>query len=216
MRACAFTCRRIYGRACPPNHNLVFDGADYLSQPFVVSGDITGITNASIGDKHWLKRIGGVRRKGGTHQHNLYAIFPPEKFATFHPEIYPIYDGKRYIPKNANDQTWQADFTEPATLEAAEASITDYFQNNADASYIALSINDSNRWSESERKQGRSSPTFKAKDPQGNYHARGDQRYLLAIHESTGGLDAGKVSWQTTYWLRLWPDQRRADFSAGG
>jgi len=152
----------------PANHSLVFDGRDFLSQPFVVSGEITGINSQALGDGDWLRRIGGQRRKGGTHQHNMYAIFPPEKFAQMQPEIYPVYDGQRYIPKNSGDQNWQIDFTEPKTIEVAKQSIADYFAMTPNAAYIAVSVNDSNRWSQSERNQ-QIIAEFKARDPQSNY-----------------------------------------------
>ncbi len=151
-----------------PAHTVTFDGADYLSQPFVISGDITGMQTKSYGDADWLRKIGGVRRKGGTHQHNLNVIFPPAKFAANHPEIYPVYDGQRYIPKDSNDQNWQIDFTAPFTLEAAKESITEYFQKTPDADYIAVSINDNNRWSQSDANQTIIA-TFQAKDPKGNF-----------------------------------------------
>jgi len=152
----------------PASHQVVFDGRDFLSQPFVESGDVTGINTGGFGDGDWLHRIGGLRRKGGTHQHDMYAIFPPEKFAQQQPEIYPIYDGQRYIPKNASDQNWQIDFTTPITLDVAEQSISDYFRDNPTAAYIAVSVNDSNRWSQSERNQ-QIIADFKVKDPKGNY-----------------------------------------------
>ena len=149
-------------------HIVVFDGKDFLSQPFVVSGFMTGFNTKPQGDDDWLNKIGGSRRKGGTHQHNLYTIFPPEKFAATHPEIYPIYDGQRYIPKDGNDQNWQIDFTEPYTLEAAKQTITEYFQKTPDALYIAVSVNDSYHWSESERNQ-KIIAEFQARDPKGQY-----------------------------------------------
>ncbi|HTB64322.1 MAG TPA: DUF4838 domain-containing protein, partial [Opitutales bacterium] len=152
----------------PANHTVVFDGDDVVSNPFVVSGEITGLTGKDWGDPDWAKRIGALRRKGGVHQHNLYSIFPPEEFATTHPEIYPILDGKRYIPANAGDQGWQIDFAEPETLIAAEQSITEYFQKNPTLEYIAVSINDSNRWSQSQRYLD-AIAAFKAKEPKGDF-----------------------------------------------
>jgi len=147
-----------------PNHKVVYDGADFLSQPFVESGFITGIVTKSLGDADWLRKIGGSRRKGGTHQHDLYAIFPPEKFAATHPEIYPMYDGQRYIPKDPNDQSWQIDFAEPYTIEAAKETITEYFQKTPDAAYIAVSVNDTFRWSQSDANQ-KIIAAFHARDP---------------------------------------------------
>ncbi len=154
----------------PASHTVAFNGGDVLSQPFVDSGDISGFTIKGISDPDWLRRIGGQRRKGGTHQHDLNEIFPPAEFAQTHPEIYPIYDGKRYIPANAGDQTWQIDFAEPATLAAAEQSLAEYFQKTPGAPYIAVSVNDNNHWSESARNQAVMAE-FQAKNPTGDYQA---------------------------------------------
>jgi hypothetical protein len=153
----------------PASRAAVFNGGDVLSQPFVDSGDISRFAARDMGDPDWLRRIGGLRRKGGTHQHDLFAIFPPAEFAQTHPEIYPLYDGQRYIPTNAGDQNWQIDFAEPATLAAAEQSLAEYFQKTPDAAYIAVSVNDNTRWSQSERNQAVIA-AFQAKDPQGDFH----------------------------------------------
>lgn len=154
----------------PASHAVVFDGGDVLSQPYVDSGDISSFAIKGISNPDWLRRIEGQRRKAGTHQHNLNAIFPPAEFAQTHPEIYPIYNGQRYIPATPGDQNWQIDFAEPATLAAAEQALTEYFQKTPAAPYIAVSVNDNNRWSESARNQAIFAG-FQAKDPKGNYQA---------------------------------------------
>jgi hypothetical protein len=152
----------------PAKSEIIFDGVDYLSQPFVISCDMSGLNGSALGDGDWQHRFGGSRLKGGTHQHNLGSIFPPEKFAATHPEIYPIYDGQRYIPKSNGDQSWQVNFTEPATLEAAKESITEYFEKNSHDLYIAVSINDGGRWSDDPRDQ-QIIADFKTRDPSGDY-----------------------------------------------
>jgi hypothetical protein len=159
----------------PASHTAIFTGPEILSQPFVVSGEITGLNEKNGGDPDWARRVGALRRKGGVHQHNLFSIFPPEEFAATHPEIYPILDGQRYIPQSPNDQGWQIDFAEPETLLAAEQSIAEYFQKNPAVQYIAVSINDSNRWSQSPRNQ-EIIAEFQAKEPKGDYQndARSD------------------------------------------
>ncbi len=152
----------------PATQKVAFEGDDVVSQPFVVSGFISGVTTKAQGDENWLRKIAGTRRKADTHQHDLWAIFPPEKYAATHPEIYPIYNGQRYIPTSAGDQSWQVDFTEPATLGAAKESITEYFKSHPAAPYIAVSINDNTRWSESERNQ-QVIAAFKEQYPRGDY-----------------------------------------------
>jgi len=152
----------------PSSHMVAFDGGDVLSQPFVNSGDISRYPPNDYGDPDWLRRIGGLRRKGGTHQHNIFSIFPPAEFAQSHPEIYPMYDGQRYIPATDTAAAWQIDFAEPGTLIAAEQSLAEYFQKNPSAQYIAVSINDNDRWSQSELNQ-KIVAEFQARHPQGDY-----------------------------------------------
>jgi len=156
----------------PENHEVAFYGGDYASQPFVTSCDFSGIKQSSSKDDPapvpWVRLVAAARLKGGTHQHNLYAIFPPSQFAQSHPEIYPIYDGKRFIPKSASDSNWQIRFSEPATLECAKLSITAYFASDPGVRYIAVSINDNSRWAEDDDFQ-KTLAQFKASDPSGNY-----------------------------------------------
>jgi hypothetical protein len=73
----------------------------------------------------------------------MFQRFPPAKFASRYPEIYPILNGRRYIPSDPKDQKWQPCFTEPKLVDAAEESALDYFRTDPNLHYISFSIQDS-------------------------------------------------------------------------
>jgi len=114
---------------------------DRRSDPFVQSAMMTGILSIP-GDGGWSKRNGVGRRLGGTHQHSMYAMFPPSRYEKTHPEIYPIIDGKRHVPRDANDQGWQPCLSASGLVDAAEDSALRYFRRNPQAEYVAFSVQD--------------------------------------------------------------------------
>jgi hypothetical protein len=79
----------------------------------------------------------------------MWAIFPPAKFARKYPEIYPIYEGKTYVPTGPRDQSWQINFMEPHTLDAAMETIREHFAQRPQDQYIACSMNDGGRFDNS-------------------------------------------------------------------
>jgi len=93
---------------------------DVVEEPFVRATSMSGPL-AVPGYADWLLFIAGNTRQGlaGTHQHNMWHAFPPEKFAGRWPEIYPTVKGARYIPKDPADQKWNPCFSEPRLLDAA-------------------------------------------------------------------------------------------------
>ncbi len=132
----------------PANPWVEFDAVDIKTSPFVTSCFLSGINVDDLPAANWARINAGWRRKGGTHQHNLFEIFPPKKYAESHPEIYPIREGKRYIPGSARDQEWQINFLEPKTIQVAEESILAYFAAKPNDQYVALSINDGRNYSQ--------------------------------------------------------------------
>lgn len=71
--------------------------------------------------------------------HNLYTLFPVEKFGESNPEFYP----NASPPKPGVFITWQPCFSDEDTIPVAVAGIIDYFDKNPDASSFSLGINDS-------------------------------------------------------------------------
>jgi len=84
-------------------------------------------------------------RRSASHQHTMYARFPPSKFTTRYPEIYPLVEGERYLP-DSRDQRWQPCFSEPKLVDAAVESARDFFTLRPDMPYIAFSIQDSHAY----------------------------------------------------------------------
>lgn len=151
----------------PVNPQITFPGEDVLSNPFVTSAYMSGINIDDRDGAHWARTVGAWRRKGGTHQHNLFEMFPPEQWAASNPEIYPIYEGQRYIPKTGRDQSWQICFSQPQTLVAAREAIRKHFEKWPDYLYATISNNDGGRWCTCE-KCSAILAQHQEKNPQGN------------------------------------------------
>jgi hypothetical protein len=117
---------------------------DVVEEPFVRATSMSGPL-AVPGYADWLLFIAGNTRLGlaGTHQHNMWHAFPPEKFAARWPEIYPLVKGVRYIPKDAADQKWNPCFYEPKLLDAAEETVTEYYRANPDHLWYSFGVQDS-------------------------------------------------------------------------
>jgi len=125
----------------PAAKKVVLDEFRIVDEPYVRSCMMSGI-GGTPGDADWVARNGAIRRLGGTHQHNMFQMFPPDKYAAKYPDIYPLLDGTRYIPKTAADQKWQPCFSEPTLVDAAEQSVAEYFAQRPDHLYVAVSVND--------------------------------------------------------------------------
>jgi hypothetical protein len=98
----------------------------------------------------------GFVRKNRLHSrvefhHNLLRLFPPSKYGKMHPEFYPIWDGKRYIPPTYDDWRWQPCFSADGIIEEAVRNIKDYFKANPSATSYSLGMNDSDRFCQCEK-----------------------------------------------------------------
>jgi len=114
---------------------------DLRSDPFVRSGMISGLADVP-GDGGWWRRNAAVRRRGGTHQHNMFTLFDPARYAATYPEIYPFLDGRRHIPADHLDQAWQPCLSADRLVEVAEDSAVRYFRRQPSAAYVACSVQD--------------------------------------------------------------------------
>jgi len=104
-------------------------------------------------ERDWLRRNGIIRKDylEFSHQHSMYQRFPAHKFGERMPEIYPILQGKRYIPTDPRDQKWQPCLTEPKLVDAAVDSASDYFRAHPDRRYLSFSVQDSHAHCECDR-----------------------------------------------------------------
>jgi hypothetical protein len=174
----------------PARGEITLGDIDLVEQPFVRLCLMSGLGGAP-GEAEWVTRNGTNRRDilGGTHQHNMFAAFPPAKYAARYPEIYPILNGTRYIPKDAADQKWQPCFTEPKLLDAAEETAVSYFQEHPDHRYLAFSIQDSNVFCQCPRCAAISAG-FLAKDPKGGALTASSQIYWKFMNALAARLEA--------------------------
>ena len=83
--------------------------------------------------------------------HNLYALFPPSKFAATDPDIYPLLGGERVRPTSDEQPYWQPCTANPRTVELAVQEINRYFDERPQAHSYSLSINDNDTWCECDR-----------------------------------------------------------------
>ncbi len=80
--------------------------------------------------------------------HNLLHLFPVSKYGKTHPEFYPTYDGKIYIPTDDKDYRWEPNFTAPGIVEEAAKNIKQYFRDHPEATSYSLGMNDWGRFDE--------------------------------------------------------------------
>ena len=130
--------------SAPKERPVVPGGLAIRREPFVKSAMMSGIVGIP-GDHGWVKRNGAARRLGGTHQHSMYQMFPPSRYARSHPEIYPVIDGKRHVPADGRDQGWQPCLSAPSLVDVAEESAVRYFRRSPDALYVAFSVQDGHK-----------------------------------------------------------------------
>ncbi len=128
----------------PENPKLTLGNLEILENPFVHWAVLSPAIFNVRGTGDWPTLVAGYRRiMMGSHQHNMFLVFPPERYAEKYPEIYPVISGKRYIPRNNNDQNWQPCFSSPQTLEAARETVSRHFRKHPQEDYLTFSINDS-------------------------------------------------------------------------
>lgn len=76
--------------------------------------------------------------------HNLYNLFPPDRYATTHPDFFPIIRGKRFFPGPQHlKKNWQICFSNPNTISVAVNNIKEYFGKHPEATSFSLGVNDS-------------------------------------------------------------------------
>jgi len=74
--------------------------------------------------------------------HNLYKIFPPEKYAKTHPEYYPMIGGKRFVPPEKMDGTWQPCVSNPELIPIVMEYAKEYFLKNPHMIGLPVGVND--------------------------------------------------------------------------
>jgi len=121
-----------------PGREIVLRKVDVTVVPYVQAG---AAHTWGAPDGHKWGQYHAMFRRPDSHQHNMFARFPPHVFAEKYPEIYPIINGKRHIP-GRHGQKWQPCFSEPKLVDAAVESANDHFTRRPDLPYIAFGIQD--------------------------------------------------------------------------
>jgi len=82
-------------------------------------------------------RLQGVYNSRSLFMHNMYNLFPVERFGRTNPEFY----GRR-VPGVTATTDWQPCFSIEGTVDAAVQVITEYFTLNPEATSYSLGVND--------------------------------------------------------------------------
>jgi hypothetical protein len=100
----------------------------------------------------WEKRNkwGGWKVYGG---HNIAEIFPPQKYASSHPEYYAWVKGKRAVPGPDFDYKHggQVCTTEPGVLATTVEWVNQFYDNHPEYQGVHISMNDSGGFCECDR-----------------------------------------------------------------
>jgi hypothetical protein len=118
------------------------DDANVRQEPVYLSRSLSPL--GILGDSApsiWARR-NRARGRIGFH-HNLLNLFPPSKYFVTHPEFYPIYNGKPYVPIDDKDPRWQPNFSAPGIVDAAVEEINKFFDEHPEATSYSLGMNDS-------------------------------------------------------------------------
>ena len=103
-------------------------------------------------DPDWIRRNriddGGRNLPYYGHGHNLFTIFPPEKYAKDHPEYYALLDGKRQWPERQNGEGPQPCLTNPDVIRITIETVRAFYDANPEISTFSLCPNDSAKFCE--------------------------------------------------------------------
>jgi hypothetical protein len=89
----------------------------------------------------WVRMNPTIGRLSITCYHNLANIFPPEKYAKTHPEIYEMRGGQRRVPANLGTQVWNPCLSAPALPDLAMKHVRERMKKGH-VGYIAMGMMD--------------------------------------------------------------------------
>jgi len=133
----------------PPAGQIGINTLAVRSEPYVHYATMSGLYNDGKAEARWAM-LSGVDRGliGSHHSHSMHARFPASRYADQYPGIYPIYDGKRYLPAKSDIRKWQPNFAAPELVDAALDSSRRWFITQPQAKHITFSVLDNNRFSQ--------------------------------------------------------------------
>jgi hypothetical protein len=122
----------------PKNLYLLNPGPDFLMRLW--SGPSGFDQTVWLADNSATKRF--------QFHHNMYNIYPPEKFSHSNPEFYPVIRGERYLPQPGKKDNWQPTYSEPALIPVAVDYADNLFSNNPHLQSVSVAVNDGGGFSE--------------------------------------------------------------------
>lgn len=147
------------GEHVPTAPHLIVPAGTVRSQPAFQHRLFSGLGKAESAEHRGEQSLWARRNRMHDRvqfHHNLWRLFLPETLTAVHPELYPVLDGKRFLPAPAAGKTtaqdvqaqvsWQPCFTAPGSAAEAVRIISEYFSRNPAATSYSLGINDTNRY----------------------------------------------------------------------
>ena len=124
------------GEHIPRHESLFVKGKNIQESPVFISRRLSGMHGED--NQKWAQRHrmhDRIKR-----HHNLYNIYPVERYLKTHPHLYPQKDG---LPNVPNSKTgWQPCFQNKDAIDIAVSAISDYFDKNPQMHTFSLSPND--------------------------------------------------------------------------
>ncbi|MBZ4191517.1 DUF4838 domain-containing protein [Niabella beijingensis] len=127
----------------PKQANLVINETNVIENPEFLT---RYLSPAYLYDNYdlseWAKK--NYIRKRVEYSHNMYKLFRPSSLKKeSNLEFFPAFNGKKYIPKDDNDQAWQPNFTAKGSEKYAAQKIKDFFTQNPNVTTYSFGTNDS-------------------------------------------------------------------------
>ncbi len=143
------------GEHVPAGNSLTIPASEVREQPSFEQRLLSGLDlqerPESRGEQALWAGRNRMRERLEFH-HNLWRLFPPEKYFATHPEFFPLLDGRRFKPQPAPGESgerderaqvfWQPCFTAAGLADEALRNIEAFFEQNPRATSYSLGIND--------------------------------------------------------------------------
>ena len=95
-------------------------------------------------DPEWTRALGGKEQKGRFYNHNIWSIFPIEKYGKepWLSKIMPADAKGRRVKPSHREMYWQPCFSSPEAVTEAVKNISEYLRANPKDKVFSLSVND--------------------------------------------------------------------------
>lgn len=130
----------------PGPHGTWYPKHKNLAVPASALSDDSGLKlsrDMYIEDPEWVKFLNGKKTAGNFFGHNIYFIFPLQKYSkgVWREKLMPMKKGKRQRPTDPY-MGWQVCFSHPDAVSEAMKNICHYLKEHPDQKLFSLSVND--------------------------------------------------------------------------